>query len=160
MNDKASSIILGKNCSARLYEHGDFGGRSLIYNERRKASEAWGWLNSLNDQVSSMKVRCGEQSVVGDSEVCLFEHGDMRGNVACYGKGDVRFVDKYPDGAAANDTFSSLVVGKNCSVTLFEHGDYFGMAVNYSAISAGKNVKVNWFQELNDQTSSLQVRCR
>jgi hypothetical protein len=159
MNDKVTGIISGKNCSARLYEHGDFGGFQRIYNERRKNAEPWYWLNGINDLASSMKVRCGDNSTVADSEVCLFEHGNMSGNVMCFGQGDFNHVAKFPDGNGAEDTFSSMVVGKNCSVTLYEHASYAGANASYSAKSTGKNLKVEWLDAMNDKTSSVKVSC-
>lgn len=159
LNDKMSSIIVGKNCSARVYVDGDFSGRSFIYNERRKSAEPWFAVGSMNDKASSLKVRCGEESTVGDSEVCLFDHADQQGNVMCLGTGLRTNVSYYPDGASAQEAISSLVVGKNCSVTLYEHNDYRGAKVTHSAKSLGKALKVNSLGDFNDKTSSIQVEC-
>lgn len=54
---------------------------------------------------------------------------------------------------------SSMVVGKKCSVTLYEQANDGGRSVTYSAKFTGKNLKVNWLGDFNDMTSSLKVDC-
>jgi hypothetical protein len=163
LDKKFSSIVAGKNCSARLYENNNYTGRTAIYNERRKGAEPWYWLNGMNDRTSSLKVRCGDASTVGDSEVCLFEHGDESGNVACYGTGDVRHIEKYADGQNAEDTFSSMVVGKNCTIRIYEHADFRGSGMVFSGKDIGKRKRVDWLDDgafrMNDKTSSISVTC-
>jgi hypothetical protein len=159
MDRKFSSLIVGQNCSVRLFADYDFRSRYWIYNAARKSAESWVWLDDMNDTARSMTVQCGGDSVVEDTEVCLFQHGDFTGNAACYPEGDVWFTEKYPDSTWANRSFSSMEVGKYCSVTLYEQFNYVGASVNYSARNSGKNLKVGWLGDFNDRTASLKVRC-
>ncbi len=101
---------------------------------------------------------------ISDFQVCFFEHESFSGRHKCLDAGDVRWVGDFPDGSSANDTFSSVVVGKYCSVTLFEHGDFGGAqtTINASKSSTLPVFKLNgasgW--SWNDTISSVKVNCR
>jgi hypothetical protein len=72
----------------------------------------------------------------------------------------VRWVGEFssargPYGTSANDVFSSMLVGKNCSVSLYEHGDFGGASTAFSS-----NRAINWLGEMNDRVSPLRISCR
>lgn len=160
---KASSIVAGKNCSARVYEKDNFTGANALFNEDRKNAVPQYWLGSLNDKVSSIKVRCDGSSLVGDSEACFFEYGDYSGKSICYGNGSGWPLGTYVDGSSAEATFSSMMLGKNCDADLIAfHMPSWTPVVSktYKNAGASSTMKVRWLDDWNDRTTSLRIACR
>jgi hypothetical protein len=122
--------------------------------------------NGLGRQLSDWEPRPVALRVVhmAETQACFFEHFNFNGRYKCFGTGDIGWVGQYADGSDANDTFSSFVIGKNCRVTMFEHGDYYGAETILNPTQEAMrtqgqlNASNGW--TWNDKISSLKVACK
>jgi Beta/Gamma crystallin len=99
-----------------------------------------------------------------DSQACFFEHFNFNGRYKCFGTGDIGWVGEFESGHTANDSFSSFVIGKNCRVTLFEHGDHDGaettLNLNQDTTQTSTQLMPSEGWSWNDKISSLKIACK
>jgi len=126
-NDAASSIKVGSNVKAILYEHAGYGGAS----EEFSGDDSDFGNNTIgHDRVSSIKVQsrgCNPNS----DQISLYAGTSYTG--ACVTLG----IGVYPDpgylGAVGNDNAESVRVGSNVEAVLCEHDNYQGTCSTLSS---------------------------
>ena len=149
-NDSMSSIRVGGNVKAIVYENDGFNGReeSFTGDDSNLGDNHIG-----NDSVSSMKVQRRDQCNPGADEVAVYADPDHRG--AC----QVRGIGDYRDPGAigiSNDSMSSIRVGGNVKAILYEHADYGGREETFTGDDS--NLGDNHIG--NDSVSSMKVQRR
>merc|ERR550514_2380219 len=142
MNDQASSIAVGPQVHANLFQHQQGHGWNHIYAAGYKGKI------HLNDQVTSMKLyKKGKVA-------CLFDGYHLKGKSDCYPYNEKTGVAEHNLHYWANnqgDTVSSVWVPAGVDVQLFEHPhgkghmDEFSGPARYN-IDAKMNDKYSWIK--------------
>ena len=149
LNDKISSITIAKGYQIKVYEHGDFKGKSELIKESQANLKTLGW----NDKISSLKVERNlsyvDISSLSDSPdgiITIYKDSNFKGDHTGFDLEEVSSLNKW------NDEISSLKISTGYQVTVYEHGDFKGKNVT---ITQGKAnlVPLMW----NDKISSLKV---
>jgi hypothetical protein len=99
-----------------------------------------------------------------DNEVIFYEHTNFGGNSFWwYYDRDAAYLTSYNMGSTSktwNDQISSIKVGKNACVTLWEHTNFKGAKVQLNGNGTGvreyKSMPSGW----NDKASSLKIRMK
>ena len=149
LNDKISSIKIEKGYQIKVYEHGDFKGKSKNIKESQANLKTLGW----NDKISSLKVERNlsliDISSISDSPdgiITIYKDSNFKGDHRGFDLEEVSNLNKW------NDAISSLKISTDYQVTIYEHGDFKG---KNATITQGKAnlVPLMW----NDKISSLKV---
>ena len=163
--DRARSVQVSPGCQVTLYEHPDYGGRSI---DLTSDNRDLGQTRFGRAGVSSLRVNCqrggggglnppggrpGEPGFPGGQRrgVTLFHDDGFRG-------GSETFYEDRADlgrSSIGNDNASSIRVDPGCQAVLYRDSNYRGAyAVITSDVSSLRNTEVG-----NDGASSLQVQC-
>ena len=149
LNDKISSLKIAKGYQIKVYEHGDFKGKSELIKESQANLKTLGW----NDKISSLKVERNLSNIdissLSDSPdgiITIYKDSNFKGDHTGFDLQEVSSLNKW------NDAISSLKISSGYQITVFEHGDFKGKNVT---ITKGKAnlVPLMW----NDKISSLKV---
>lgn len=159
-NDNISSLKVGRKVKLYVFEHGSFGGDVKEFGPGREVKnlryEKRGRKRSWDDCISGFKVVNAEPPF-GDDCVRFYEHGGYNGNsyTVCGRGKKLDFASHVHDW---NDRISSMKVGRNVVVRIFDGGNYHGSLAefdndvgNMSAKDRGRGQ--NW----NDVISSIEV---
>jgi len=163
-NDRVSSLAVGKNARAILYQHAGFGGPSIIFEGDGVTPLLVPDLHSIGwgDTVSSVRIRM--RIVPGPGEVAIFEHVNFDGGVlspdADWECADLRTMSISP-GRTWNDRISSLKIGKDTAVLLCTDIDFGGPCIFFSGDGQRSTDIISlhgtgW----EDRISSMKVRAR
>jgi len=143
-NDVISSLKVPKGLQIEVFEHGNEGGKSLIFYEGDyKFLGDYGW----NDMISALNIKKAPEE----------EYVTVFGNVDFgypYQRFPVSFLDELR-GVAFNDAISSVDVPAGVTVTLYEHTD--GSGKQLMLTESAKDLRPMAF---NDICSALNVRRR
>ena len=155
-NDQLSSIKLGTDVRATLYEHKDFKGRAV------EVSGSIPDLTKLdfNNKVSSIKIYLDPAYQPGPRQVILFEHAYYKGIFKILEVGDYysSSVMGFP-----NDKLSSVKVGSDVYLFLYEHAYFGGKEFhiypneNWSRLS---EINLPGFNIIHDNVSSVKVKLK
>ena len=164
-NDKVSSLKLGKNVCVMAYQDINykggawwFPGNGLCVRNIPNLVD-FGW----NDKMSSIQMKskdaCGGAEP-GDNEVIFYEHKNFQG-ASKTATADADVTDmRYWDGNW-NDKVSSMKIGSNACVTVWQNinygGDKMEMPGNSNCVTDYLNLVNNGW---NDKMSSFKVRLR
>ena len=153
-NDAVSSIKVGSNVRATLYQHSGFGGtaESFTGNDADLRDNAIG-----NDSASSLRVESHSTSggcSPGADQIALFNDINYAG--ACVIKGVGSYSDPGAFAPVGNDAVSSIKVGSNVRATLYQHSGFGGTAESFTGNDA--DLRDNAIG--NDSASSLRVERR
>jgi len=163
-NDRVSSLAVGKNARAILYQHSDFRGPSISFEADGTGSLLIDDLHLLGwgDTVTSAKIRL--RVVPAPDEVLIFEHVNFDGAMLSPSAGG-----NYPDlrqwtisgGKTWNDKISSLKIGKDALLCVYADIDFGGPSVVFSGDGQGTVEIISlhgtgW----EDAVSSMKVRAR
>jgi hypothetical protein len=166
-NDRISSVQVGKKKKIVMYEHINYGGASITLYGETVCRNATGQYPSMpsgwNDRVSSFRImdnddqpRSMRDVAVNPDCVIVFENINYCGRDAAFYVGD------HPDlrsiyGFNWNDRISSIWVGSNVILTVFEHINYGGASfTEVGPSNIPSLVTSGW----NDRISSLKVKKR
>jgi Beta/Gamma crystallin len=155
--DTFSSIRIQGRAEVVLFEHPQFGGRSIkIDGDVPDLSRVPGW----NDEVDSLRVggdrrgggwdgppRGGDRDR-GD-RVCVYEHAGFGGNSQCFGFGDD---ERDLRSVGWNDKISSIRVFGRSRVAAYEHNNFGGQEIVIDQDVPDLS-RMGW----NDRISSLRV---
>jgi hypothetical protein len=150
-NDSVSSIKVGSNVVLRLYEHDNYAGRSSSFsnNDSNLSNDTIG-----DNSVSSMKVERRTASCNPSADqVALYVDTDYRGQ--CVVKNLGSYVSPGAIGLP-NDSISSVKVGSNVMLRLYEHDNYAGRA----SLFTGNDSNLGDNTIGNDSVSSMKVERR
>ncbi|WP_181279951.1 peptidase inhibitor family I36 protein [Aphanothece minutissima] len=144
-NDIATSIRIPAESDlvVEVFEHANFQGRSTVVSRSQASIGAdWSdpnWRTSyMNDSVSSLRVRRQRSD-----EVILYQHSNFQGlahSDTLGSRWQVRF----------NDDYSSIDLPRGSRIDIFEHPNFFGRKISYTADAANLGF-------LNDRVSSFQA---
>lgn len=144
-NDIATSIRIpaGSDLVVEFFEHANFQGRSTVVSHSQASIGAdWSdpnWRTSyMNDSISSLRVRRQRSN-----EVILYQHSNFQGLAHSETLGSRRQV-------RFNDDYSSIDLPRGARIDLFEHPNFFGRNISYTADAANLG-------SLNDRVSSFQA---
>lgn len=151
LNDQISSIRLGPNTTVTLYEAIGFQGRQQTFTKDTPTinSPVFG-----NDTASSMRINFSGQTepiiALKTGEVAVYQDANYRGRVWIFNASvaDLRTVE------AANDQASSIRLGPNTSVTLYD-------AISYQGKQQTFTQDTPWLGATtvgNDTVSSLMIK--
>lgn len=164
-NDKVSSIKLGKNVCVMAYQDINYKGGAWWFPGNGLCTRNipnlvdFGW----NDKMSSIQMKskdaCGGAEP-GDNEVIFYEHKNFQGasKTATFDSdvADMRYWD-----GNWNDRVSSMKIGSNVCVTVWQNINYGGekmeMSGNSDCVTDYLNLVNNGW---NDKMSSFKVRSR
>ena len=96
------------------------------------------------------------------NEVIFYEHNDFKGNYFkwWYDK-DVRYLTSINMGSTSkswNDQISSMKIGSNVCVTVWEHTNFTGIKIQMKADGSNKKEYKSMPSGWNDKVSSLKIR--
>ena len=134
LNDKFSSVRLGRHASVVIFEHNNYGGKYTYISTNSKSLVNQGF----NDQISSVLIndnRC----------ISVYEHCDFQGQKVVYCKNT-------PEITALLGKASAYVTG-NRKVILYDDGYFVGNSIHAERQSIDKCLISRSF---NDKTISLQ----
>ncbi len=146
-NDKLSSIKVGSEIRATLFEHNDFKGKSQTFSVN---IPYLGGTYIGNDAVSSIKISLKESYNPGPRQVILFENDNYDGLFRTLEIGDYNCPSAM---SFPNDKLSSIKIGSDVRVTLYEHNDYKGTAQDF----LGNNSKLGGTFVGDNSVSSIRV---
>lgn len=157
LNDRTSSIIVGKNVSLHAFEHANFGGNSVEYDTNIPVldSKNAGW----NDRISSLivtprgKMLEGALLTAGLSPSYFFPLPEqMSEGEAIYNHFNENL----------NDRSKHLIIcGPAVSVTLFEHTNFGGDPRNFPDLGSPPNPCTDYrlkTYQFDEKASSIKVR--
>ena len=165
-NDKISSISIGKNRKVVMYEHSNFKGASILLNgpticknvsSGLRSSMPGGW----NDRVSSFKIlvndlpdpnpaSANQYKVYQDINYCGTSFSPV------ISSSEINYNIDSLD-SSWNDKISSIRLGSNLILTVFEHSNYGGASFSEFGPSDMPNLVTSGW---NDKISSFKVRKR
>lgn len=135
-NDRISSIKLGSNTVAYLYQDSNYNGEAIVINSDTSCLTGY----SFNDLISSVKIQPDPGCV------WLYKDCDYSGTIYSYCN-DSSFV-----GDSFNDEASSVKLGFGTTVKLYKDSNYGG-----SSVSLSSNTSCLTSNSFNDETSSLKI---
>lgn len=153
-NDQLSSIKLGTDVRATLYEHKNFKGRAV------EVSGSIPDLTKLdfNNKVSSIKIYLDPAYQPGPRQVVLFEHSYYKGIFKILEVGDYysSSVMGFP-----NDKLSSVKVGSDVYLCLYEHA-YFGGKEFHAHDNWDRllDLSIPTYNFVHDNVSSVKVKLK
>ena len=163
-NDRVRSVQVGPGCKAVLFEHPDYGGRSITLdgNNRDLKNTRFGRAG-----VSSLRVDCRSSNYPTPPPPSTYpgtRPGNQARGVTLYRDEDFRgrYETFYGDRAdlgrssVGNDSVSSVRVSPGCRAVLYRDDDFRGEATEITRdVTSLKGTAVG-----NDGASSLVVDCR
>jgi hypothetical protein len=167
MNDDASSIRGGTDAEAILFDDADLRGPMISYFSDFETRGGTGrdlrslWGQNFNDRVSSLVVlsagrrHCNSGYEAGRDNVLVFQHANFGGHCMRYFAGEE--IPSILQAGFPNDEVSSIKVGSDVVLDVFEHGNFEGKS---EVILSGNAPWMDGTTIGNDSISSLKVRWR
>ena len=150
-NDKTSSIEMGSQVMAHVFEHNDYGGQFMVL------SSNVSFLPTMNDKGSSLKILNGDTR-----SVCLFKDANLTGGSKCFNLGGL--LSAYynlADYPGWNDQVSSMHFNATASgytgslyIEAYENSNFQGKKWIYDQET------VNFVNEANDRISSIILKLK
>jgi hypothetical protein len=170
MNDKASSVLVGEEVLALLYEHPRYGGGHMLCNNSPPTDDCFSHTPGLKDKVSSLIVRPWHKSYNwkfkswadpgGGFGVEL--HGDSA--VAAYPLPEPldQREARYPSLGSMNDRAHWILLRGDVEVTLYEHANFAGKSIKLPGAAGGQDKQSYDLKhyQFDERASSLVVRAR
>ena len=164
MNDRASSILVGKEVYVEIYEHAHFAGHHARYVDNVRTLPSPGWqfnFDELNDLVSSLIVVPRHQSLSG---VYLLEGFDTFRKREVFYPLPERLLDysaRYPrlDWMSMNDVATKVWLEGDVVVDLYEHANFKGKWIRLPGAGPTKQDRFDLKPyQFDGIVSSLEVR--
>ena len=165
-DNKISSVIIGKNGCAFIYEHPNGGGYCLVLRGNGASQRRIPKLSTFqfNDKASHIRSYAYPDNYPpdpGDNEVFFFEHKDYDGNYMTMQISETWGDLSKPPYAFFNDKISSIKLGANTCLTAWNDANFKGKRSQYRASGSSLwRIPDLAPTGVGDKWSSLKVRHR